>query len=315
MTTMGWIILGVMGFVLIAIAIIAFVCFRMAFYSKKRRPLAEDEFDIPSGEAYAPFHDQMEMWVRQMRAMPHENVSITSYDGLTLRGQYFECDPNAPIELMFHGYRSHAERDMSGGAQRCFKLGHNALIVNQRASGDSDGSVITFGIREHRDCLSWIAFVRKRFGENVKIILTGISMGAATVLTAAGQPLPDNVVGVLADCGFTSPREIIRKVIRQMGLPVTPAYWFVRLGGKLYGGFDIEETSPLEAMTRCTVPVIFFHGEEDGYVPCEMSRRNYEACASHSKRLVTIPHTDHGLCCVIDPERYYRELEAFFGNI
>ena len=147
------------------------------------------------------------------REMRHEDFEIKSFDGLTLRGKYYECDPDAPVELLFHGYRGNAERDMSGGIARCFALGRNALIIDHRASGFSQGHVITFGIKEYRDCLSWVDFAVNHFGADKKLSLTGISMGASTVMIAAGTPLPPSVVCVLADCGYTSAKEIIEKII------------------------------------------------------------------------------------------------------
>ncbi len=309
---MVWIVVGIVAFLLLAILMLAFVCFRMAFYVPTRKPLPADAVDLPDGEAYEPFRKQMTAWVHETRKMPFEAVTITSFDGLTLRGKYYEYSPDAPIELMFHGYRGNAERDLCGGVQRCFKLGHSALVVNQRASADSDGHIITFGVREHRDCLSWLDFVQTRFGDNAKIILTGISMGAATVMAVADKPLPKNVIGILADCGFTSPKAIIQKVIRQIGLPVSLAYPLVRFGGLLYGGFDIESVAAVEALKNSTVPILFFHGEVDDYVPCEMSRENYDACTSR-KRLVTVEGADHGLAYLTAPERYLEELRDFFG--
>ncbi len=307
-----WIILaGILVLVGVAVFVITAICFHIAFYVPPRKEMDSDVIDIPEGEIYEPFRESMERWVREARTLPQEGIDITSFDGLRLHGTYFEYAPGAPIELMFHGYRGNAERDLSGGVQRCFKLGRSALIVDQRCSGRSDGKVITFGIYERRDCLSWLNYMQDRFGPYVKIILTGISMGAATVLMAAGEELPENVIGVLADCGYTSAKEIIKKVIRQMGLPVEPSYPFVKMGAKLFGGFDLEETSPLEAMGRCSVPVIFFHGEADDFVPCEMSRANYEACVSE-KRLVTVPGAGHGLSYPVEPERYLRELRDFF---
>jgi len=137
-------------------------------------------------------------------------------------------------------------------------------------------------------------------------------MGAATVLMAAGTELPPNVIGVLADCGYDSPKSIIKTVIRQMGLPAELAYPFVKLGARIYGHFNLEETSPVEAVKNCKLPVIFFHGEADDYVPCEMSRENFESCAS-KKRLVTIPGAGHGLSYPAAPEVYLQALREFFG--
>lgn len=306
-----WITLGSAAFIMIAALVIAYICFRMAFYVPNRTSSQEDEITFPNNDVYGPYLDRLENWAKETAKLPHEEFSITSFDGLKLYGNYYEYEKGAPIELMFHGYRGSAKRDLCGGVQRCFALGRNALIVDQRCSSKSDGNVITFGIHEHKDCLHWVDFMIDCFGPDVKIILTGISMGAATVLMAAGNPLPPNVIGVLADCGYNSPKAIIKKVIKQMGLPTSISYFFVKLGARIYGHFDLEETSPETALKKCTVPVIFFHGESDDFVPCEMSKINYDACTSR-KCLVTIPGADHGLAFPKDPEIYLNAAREFF---
>lgn len=305
-----WILTGAVAVIAALILLIAYICYLKAFHvsrGSKQKPIG-----MPDDDIYGPFKDAVDKWAKETSSLPSEEVEITSFDGLRLCGRYYEYAPGAPVELMFHGYRGSAERDLAGGVQRCFKLGRSALIVDQRCSGRSQGNVITFGILEHRDCLSWVDFMIQRFGSDVKIILCGISMGAATVMMAAGKPLPKNVIGVLADCGYTSPKEIIETVIREMGLPPKLAYPFVKLGAKLFGKFDLEETSPVEALKNCKVPVFFIHGEADLYVPCAMSRENYDACASR-KTLVIIPGAGHGLSYPVAPKQYLQTLGEFFG--
>ena len=292
---------------------VSYVCFRMAFYSPPRKPLPPDFVDVPTGPGYDELHDKMVQWVLDMRKLPHEDVSITSFDGLTLTGKFFEFAPGAPMEIMFHGYRGNAERDLSGGVERAFKLGRSVLLVDQRASRTSGGNVISFGINEHKDCLRWIDFAISHYGPDVKIILTGISMGAATVMMAAGCDLPENVMGVLADCGYSSPREIIEIAVGQMGIPKKLGWPFVKLGAYVFGHFNPEETSPVAALKKAKVPVIFYHGDADDLVPCYMSNLCYDACASR-KQLVVIPGAGHGLSYAVEPEKYLQTLGDFFGK-
>ena len=306
-----WIIAIAVAVLMVTVLLIAYICYRMAFYIRDKDKKSAEEFPIPVGEIYEPWRDIMVGWMKETRALKHQIFSIKSFDGLKLYAKYYEQTPGAPIELMFHGYRGYAERDLCGGVQRSFALGHNAFIVDQRAGGDSEGNVITFGVNEHRDCLSWVDFLVDHFGPDVQIILTGISMGASTVLNAAGCPLPENVIGVLADCGFSSPKQIIKKVIKDMRLPANLAYPFVQLGARLYGHFNIDEISSVDAVKRCKLPVIFFHGDIDAYVPCEMSKQNFNACPSR-KRLVIIPGAGHGLCYPVAPELYLQEMRQFF---
>ena len=289
----------------------SYICFRMAFYVPKDRPSSDNVLDLPHGEIYEPYREYMESCAAKVRAMPHEELWITSFDGLRLYGRFFECGtPDAPIELMLHGYRGSAERDLSGGVERCFKLQHSVLLIDHRGCGKSEGNVITFGIREYRDCLSWLQLLQEKFPHR-KVMLTGVSMGAATVLMAAGTDLPENVIGVLADCGYSSPKDIIKVVIRQMKLPPSLSYPFVKLGARIYGHFNLEEISPAEALARCKVPVIFFHGEEDAFVPCEMSKVNYDACTG-KKRIMTVPGAGHGLSYPVAPEEYLKAMQEFF---
>ena len=307
--------LGVVLSVGFLILLGAYICYLMTFYSSPKRPeVKKRDYPLPDGAEYEPFHEQITEWVKNMRALPHREVSVVSFDGLTLRGQYFEFVPNGPIELMFHGYRGWGERDLNGGVARCQRLGHNVMVVDHRASNKSDGHVISFGILESRDCPVWVDFILKEINPNAKIILTGISMGAATVMIAASRELPENVVAVLADCGYTSAKEIIQKVMRDKKYPVPLLYPLVRLGAKLFGKFDLEEITPIESVKHSRLPIIFFHGDEDDFVPHQMSMEAYEACPT-TKRLVITPGARHGLCFPVDQEGYLRHMQEFFGPI
>jgi len=299
--------------VILIILLVSFICYRMAFYVPDRKPLASNKVDLPKGHIYEEYRDIISQWIREARAMPYEELMIRSFDGLDLYAKYYEYAEGAPVEIMFHGYRGTSERDLAGGIQRAFKLGRSVVLVDQRCSGKSGGNTISFGINEHKDCLLWVEHVCKRFGPDVKIILTGISMGASTVLMAADKPMPENVVGILADCGFSTAKDIIKKVIRQMHLPASIFYPFVKLGARIFGHFDLEEDSALNAVKKSRLPVIFIHGEADDYVPCEMSRINFDACTSR-KAILTVPGAGHGLSYPAAPEEYLSALQDFFGE-
>ena len=306
-----YIILGASIALFLLVLLISYICYRIVFHVNRKKEVISDEIPVPDGAIYEPYHDLMRKWTLETRSYEHQDYTIRSYDGLLLHAKYFECEPGAVCEIMFHGYRGSAERDLSGGIQRCFALGRNVLLVDQRTSCGSEGHVISFGINEHKDCLAWVDFAIQQFGTDVKLILTGISMGASTVLMASGKPLPANVVGILADCGFSSAKEIIKKCSKDMHLPPVLIYPFIKLGAKLYGHFDLEEYSPMDAMKTCTLPVLFFHGEADSFVPCSMSRQLYNACNS-PKRLVSVQDAEHGLVYLVDNPGYFEAVMEFF---
>lgn len=223
---------------------------------------------------------------------------------------YYSFAEKAPIVLMFHGYRSSATRDGMGIFRISKEKGYNLFMANQRAHRESGGRSITFGVKERYDCLEWVNYFVERFGEDTKIILVGLSMGASTVLMASGLELPENVKGIIADCGYSTPRDILSAVIKKMKFPVRPVYSLVRLSAMLFGGFDPDSASATEALQRCKVPILLIHGEEDGLVPCEMSRTNYEACSSE-KELLLVPGADHGMSYMVDGKTYISKMKSF----
>ena len=311
-----WIILGCVFVLTMIVIVTAGICYLMVFYSKDRKPRAEDDYDLPPGKEYEPFYPQMIEWTKRARATPHRRVEIQTFDGLTLRGRYYEFSPDAPIEIMMHGYQGNLERDLSGGIFRALNIGHSVLLYDHRGSGLSDGNTLTFGINESRDCRGWIDYVLTKINPNAKIILSGVSMGAATAMITSGyEDLPKNVVGVVADCGYTSAKDIIKKVVREMKLPPDLLYPFIKLGARIFGKFDLDEFSPIEQVKKSRVATIFVHGDIDGFVPMEMSERNYDACSSERKRLEIIKGAEHGLAYVVAGDGYLDLLKEFFEPV
>ena len=287
-----------------------YICFRLAFYVNRKKSIS-NELTFPKEGNYEPYKELIKKWMDDMEKMPYTPYSIKSFDGLTLCGKYYECGKGNVIEIMFHGYRGSAKRDLCGGIKRAFEINHNVLIVDQRTSGLSEGNVITFGVNEHKDCLMWIKKVIEEFGDDVKIILSGVSMGAATVINAASKDIPKNVIGVLADCGYSSQRDIIKQTIKKMHLPPSIFYPILKLSAKVYGKFNLEEIIPVEAIKNIKVPVIIYHGDADDYVPCEMAHILYNA-QKENNHLVIVPKAGHGISYVVEPDLYIKEMKKFF---
>ena len=290
---------------------LAYYCYRRIFYAapKKKNGLIK----LPSGGQYEVNRDKMLSLIDEMRAIPFETVYITSFDGLNLAGRYYHVKDGAPVHIQFHGYKGWAYRDFCGGNKLARERGCNTLVVDQRAHGMSEGNTISMGINERFDCLSWINYICERFGRDVKIVISGVSMGATTVLMAAGLGLPENVIGIIADCPYSSPKEIIMKVCSDMKLPERLMYPFVRLGAKLYGHFDLEAADAAEAVCHAKVPILLIHGEDDRFVPCSMSQKIFErfkeANPDGNMLFETFPGAGHGISFMEDEVRYGRIID------
>ena len=298
--------------VFIILAIIfggAYYAYRITFYSPLKN---REQIPATNSPQYDPYRAEMKQMFHQLQNKPCEFITVQSHDGLTLSGRYYHVCNGAPLDIGFHGYRSSPMTDFSGGSKLSFQMGHNLLLVDQRAHGKSQGRTITFGIQERRDCLTWVEYALNRFGCDTQILLYGISMGGATVLMASGLDLPDNVKGIIADCPYASPREIICTVGKKRGFPIWLMWPLVKIGAKVYGGFDIEETDAAKAVAKTRIPILIIHGESDNFVPMEMSD-----LAAHNPELisrVTFPGADHGISYLVDGEQYSKVVTTFVNH-
>ncbi len=265
-------------------------------------------------EQYGPYRELFTSYIDEIAELPCKRIYIKSFDGKKLSARYYESSPDAPVDILMHGYRAAAAGDFAGILQILRKLGHNILLVDERACGKSEGMTVTFGVKEREDCCSWVRYVLRHNGEDTKILLYGVSMGAATVLMASELDLPANVVGIIADCGYTSPKAIIIKVAEGMGLPAKLLYPFARIGARVFGGFDIEASSAEEAVRHAKVPVLFIHGYQDGFVPYFMCGQLYDACAA-PKEMVTFDRAEHAVSCLSDPWKYEEVLSSFIKGL
>lgn len=300
-------VLWILGSVIVITLTISYGSYWIAFYNPVKRH--QETIVIRSNKDSACL-DQL---CREMSEQPFEQVTITSADGLKLYGRYYHRSDTGPVHILFHGYRGSGIRDFCAIDRVCSHMNVNTLVVDQRAHGNSEGKTMTFGILERHDCLRWAEYAAARFGNDRKIFLSGVSMGAATVLMAASLPLPENVSGIIADCPYSAPGAIIRKVISDMHAPAALIYPFVVLGAFIFGGFSLWEESPLHAVSNTRIPILLIHGIEDKFVPSQMSNYIYERCGGE-RYIELFPGAGHGGCCATDPKRYEKILRSFTGN-
>ena len=281
--------------------------YKLAFYYEDPKASPYEYGDDEQSRAVKAVLDEA---IAEFEKAEFEKVSIISHDGLKLTGRYYHVKDGAPLEIQCHGYKGNATRDFCGNWRIAKEAGRNVLLIDERCHGNSEGHTITFGILERKDVMKWIKYANKHFG-NVPIMLSGVSMGAATVLMTSGMDLPKNVKGILADCPYDAPSNIIKKVLgTDMGMPVKLVYPLIRLGGMLYGKFNLDAASPVEAVKKSRIPILLIHGDDDRFVPYEMSCNIHKA-APDKIEFYTIHDAGHTMNYVKAPEQYTRIVNAF----
>ena len=306
------VILSICAILVLALFCISYYIYRTAFYSPNgSRPTLDVEME---GSQYQAVRDHIYRIAHVMERYPYESITIQSHDGLKLHGRYYHLKDGAPVEILCHGYRSHPYRDCSGGHSLSRKLGYNALVIDQRAHGESEGTTISFGIQERLDCQRWAHYAAKRFGPDIPLILSGLSMGAATVLMASELDLPESVCAIIADSPYSTPKAILEKVCQDRRYPLFICRPMISLAAFLFGRFNIHACTAKDAVRHAKVPILLIHGEDDRLVPWTMSQEIAMASAS-SATLEIFPDAGHGLCYVNDPGKYEQVVVSFLNSI
>lgn len=245
-----------------------------------------------------------------------EHVTIKSHDGLTLHGDYFPAEtPTKRIAILFHGYTGCGLNDCATMAESFMERGFNALVVDQRSHGKSEGRYIGFGILDRFDCLKWIDYINNRFGEDSEIVLYGVSMGGSTVLMAGGHPgLPQNVKAIIADCAFTSPYDVFTHILkRDYHLPPKPILAINERICRAKAGYGFQDCTTLDRVKRAPCPILFIHGKEDKFVPTVMSKRNFEACTGE-KELLLVDNAGHAASLYENKPLYEKTVTDFLAR-
>lgn len=244
---------------------------------------------------------------------PHREVGLQSWDNVHLVGHWMPVPHPKRILICMHGWRSSWYNDFGIIADFLRENNCSVLFTEQRGQGNSGGDHMSFGVMERYDCLSWIEYVNKQTEGKYPIYLCGISMGASTVLMAGGLELPENVHGIIADCGYTAATAIWKHVAeRHLHLDYRICGSTACRIAKKRAKLDVNAASCTEALAKCRVPVLFVHGTDDRFVPIEMTYENYKACAA-PKRLFVVPGAQHGMSYLIDPVGYQAAIKSFWA--
>lgn len=279
---------------------------------RRKRPVKVHTKMGDEGSVDTVFKKDIEDGMKWINSVPFTEHTISSFDGKKLYGRFYKNGDSKITILMMHGFRSNPIHDFSCAFKFYYDKGFNLLVPDQRAHGKSEGKYITYGAHERYDAKSWLEYA-STLVEDGELYATGVSMGATTVLMAAGLDLPSNVKGIIADCGFTSPAEIIKKVMKEdMKIPLFPLYYTTRFMTRLVAGFDFEECNAAVAVKNCKIPLLFLHGKSDSFVPFYMGEEIYNS-AQGRKEAVWVEGADHGCSFLVDHKACADALGGFLG--
>lgn len=268
-----------------------------------------------AGTDWSQYADFIGKRKESMLARPHEDVWIMSRDGLKLHGTFFPQGERKRVVLAFHGYTSEGMKDYIGLSGYYLQRGFSMLLPDARAHGKSEGEYIGFGCLDRWDALEWLKWIREHCGEDAEVILHGTSMGASTVLMASGLKLPPQVKGIVADCGFTSPKEVFTHVLHSMyHMPAFPVIQIADALNRKRAGYGMDECNAAREVRKSQTPTLFVHGSKDTFVPSRMCGKMYDNCGA-KKWIMVSEGAAHAESYYKDTERYERALDQMFQEV
>lgn len=281
------------------------------FYEIVLNPNSSKTFvlgEVEENEQQKESRIQTENWLDEIS----NDVYITTSNNGKLKLHAYEIinEKNTDIwSIVIHGYCSQG-KDMIYYAKQYYNKGYNVLILDLRGHGKSEGDYIGMGWHDRLDIIDWTNYLINK-NPNSKIILHGVSMGAATVMMATGENLPNNIKVAIEDCGYTSIWDEFQMQLKVLfNLPEFPVLNAASAVCKIRAGYMLEEGSAVEQVKKSKTPTLFIHGDLDRFVPFEMLEKVYQAASCEKEKLV-IKGATHAEASSVNPNLYWETIDEF----
>jgi fermentation-respiration switch protein FrsA (DUF1100 family) len=276
-------------------------------------PLNEGKNLESSWEYMFKNYPELETWkdsLQQANAL--KDTFIYAPDQARLHAYYVAAPtPTSKTAVIVHGYTDNAIRMMMIGYLYNKNLGYNILLPDLRYSGLSDGDAFQMGWLDRKDVMLWMDVANQIYGDSTQMVVHGISMGGATTMMISGETQPDYVKCFVDDCGYTSVWDQFSKELKEdFGIPAFPLLYTSSWLCDWTKGWNFTEASSLEQVKKCSLPMLFIHGEKDDYVQTWMVHELYKA-KPQPKEIWVVPGADHATSYKLNKEEYTQKVKQF----
>lgn len=304
-----WAIFGIIIGSAIILSILAYVFLGLFFYgmSVNRKALVGNVVAKHLGKHIKEYKIDRKWWDQQKNL---EELQIQN-EKVKLFGYLIRKENSKKLAILVHGYYV-THRDVNAQADIFLRKGFSVFAPDLRAHGKSTGKTIGMGAYDKEDIILWINKMIEIFGEDVQIVLFGISMGGATVCMVSGENLPKNVKCIVSDCAYDSLRDQFKYVLEEkIYLPEFPIMKIASRFIKLMGKYNIEDVKPREAVAKSEVPILFIHGTVDEFVPSYMVRKLYNASNKRKCSIYLVEGAGHAKSFAKNPKEYEKTMMNF----
>lgn len=300
---------GITAIIILVIIVIVLLGVGNYFYNLALNPNSSKELVLKQ-DTKATSASREENWILDQSNYCDEEIE--SFDNLKLHGYKINNENSNVWVITVHGYMGSGAK-MASYAENFYNMGYNVLVPDLRGHGKSEGDYIGMGWNDRKDILRWIDLILKE-NNNAKIILHGVSMGAATVMMTSGEKLPENVKCIIEDCGYSSVVDEFEDKLKNIfNLPKTPILQAADLVSRVRAGYWFSDASSVNQLKKAKVPILFIHGDKDDFVPYDMLDKVYNAADVEKEKLV-VEGAEHAKSAYVNPELYWNTISNFINK-
>ena len=255
-----------------------------------------------------------------------KSVSDTDYEYIEYESDlgmfpaYLTSEGETGVVIFVHGFRGAFERDFTAmlRAPDFENLGYRSMIISYRndANAPKDPSgLYQYGVTEWIDLDNAIKYVEQNINPD-RIVLWGTSGGGGPVTSwLQNNPDSDRVDGIIFEAPVISFWESV-EVNGKARYPFIPELFFpyIKLFTEVRYGVDFDTMDFRDALVKSEVPVLLFHGDDDEWVPVDMS--DYIADNRRTNfTYIRMSNVGHVTSWNADPVRYIFEIEKFLKSL
>ena len=304
-----YIILILLGTLIIGHFVTIFFIFLKFFGRITRRRIDKE---TRKNDYAGPYLEEIFKYRKEVEELPSSELSLASFDHLTLTAQYYEKNSNKTI-VMCHGFHANPLNNFAYQIKYFLDHNYNVMVINQRAHKGSEGFFSTYGQKEARDVCSWVQCACNMRNVDT-VVVYGISMGATAIAYASENIFNSKVKCLILESAFTSVEALTSHILESQHVPAFLFQGGVKFLSRHLAGVTWEHNSTTRSLKKNQIPAIFVHGTKDTIAIEKFFEDNYNACLSKKYKII-VNDAPHALCALKDKDAYLDQINNILGEL
>ncbi len=190
------------------------------------------------------------------------------------------------------------------------KNNYNAIALDLRAHGNSEGDYCTFGFNEKEDVRDLINYLEKQKKSNIPYGIWGHSLGGAISFQALA--IDKRIKFGIIESTYSEFDKITEDYGKYyMGFDAGFIRKDIVERGCKLAGFNMDKVNPVEYCPKITQPVLIIHGADDKKIDIKYAYENYKALGSLQKKFIRVEKAGHNNLWSVGNKKLFGQIFNF----